>query len=48
MCEDAGAPLVSARASQVVLAGALQLGLGEEDSAALVAWFRRGAAGAGG
>jgi 3-hydroxyisobutyrate dehydrogenase-like beta-hydroxyacid dehydrogenase len=42
MCEDAGAPLVSARASQVVLAGALQLGLGEEDSAALVDWYRRG------
>ncbi|MFN2323027.1 MAG: NAD(P)-dependent oxidoreductase [Trueperaceae bacterium] len=42
MCEDVGAPLVSARASQVVLAGALRLGLGDEDTAALVAWYRRG------
>lgn len=41
MCEDVGAPLVSARASQVVLAGALRLGLGEEDSAALIEWYRR-------
>lgn len=43
MCEDVGAPLVSARASQIVLAGALRLGLGDEDSAALVAWYRQGA-----
>lgn len=42
MCEDAGAPLVSARASQVVVAGALRLGLGGEDTAALVDWYRRG------
>jgi 3-hydroxyisobutyrate dehydrogenase-like beta-hydroxyacid dehydrogenase len=43
MCEDAGAALVSARASQVVVEGALELGLGEEDSAALIGWYRRGA-----
>ena len=48
MCEDVGAPLASARASQIVLAGALQLGLGEEDSAALIEWYRRGASGAEG
>lgn len=41
MCEDVGAPLVSARASQVVLAGALQLGLSSEDSSALVEWYRQ-------
>jgi len=46
MCEDVGAPLVSARASQVVLAGALRLGLGAEDSAALVEWYRQGGSGA--
>lgn len=44
MCEDAGAPLVSARASQIAVAAALRLGLGGEDSAALVRWYRQGAA----
>lgn len=41
MCEDVGAPIVSARASQIVMAGALRLGVGEEDTAALVEWYRR-------
>lgn len=40
MCEDAGASLVSARASQIVAAQALRLGLGQADSAALVHCFR--------
>lgn len=40
MCEDVGAPIVSARASQIILTGAMRLGLGEEDTAALVQWYR--------
>ena len=40
MCEDAGASLVSSRASQIVVAQALRLGLGPSDSAALVRCFR--------
>ena len=40
MCEDAGAALVSARASQIVTSQALRLGLGSADSAALVRCFR--------
>jgi 3-hydroxyisobutyrate dehydrogenase len=47
MCEDAGATLVSARASQIVTSQALRMGLGDEDSAALVRWYRRGGARAG-
>ncbi len=42
MCEDVGAPIVSVRASQIVLSGALRQGLADEDSAALVRWYRRG------
>ena len=41
MCEDVGAPIVSARASQIVMAGALRLGVGEQDTASLVEWYRR-------
>ena len=40
MCEDAGASLVSSRASQIVVAQALRRGLGPADSAALVRCFR--------
>lgn len=40
MCEDAGAALVSARASQIVAAQALHLGLAQADTAALVRCFR--------
>jgi 3-hydroxyisobutyrate dehydrogenase len=48
MCEDVGAPIVSARASQIVMAGTLRLGLGEEDTAALVQWYRQGVRADGG
>jgi 3-hydroxyisobutyrate dehydrogenase-like beta-hydroxyacid dehydrogenase len=40
MCEDAGAALVSARASQIVLTQALRSGLGDLDTAAIVSWYR--------
>jgi 3-hydroxyisobutyrate dehydrogenase-like beta-hydroxyacid dehydrogenase len=40
MCEDAGAALVSARASQIVIGQALRLGLARSDSAALVHYYR--------
>ncbi len=46
MCEDAGASLVSTRASQIVTAQALRLGLGQADTAALVRCFRPAEAGA--
>ncbi|CAN5700776.1 NAD(P)-dependent oxidoreductase [soil metagenome] len=44
MCEDAGAALVSARASQIAVSGAVRAGFGGEDSASLVRWYRGRAA----
>lgn len=41
MCEDAGAQLVSARASQIVVSQAVRMGLFDRDSSALVDWYRR-------
>jgi 3-hydroxyisobutyrate dehydrogenase len=43
MFADAGAVFHSGRASRRAVAGAQRLGLGAEDSAALVDWYRRGA-----
>jgi len=43
MFDAVGASFHSGRASRAAVAGALRLGLGAEDSASLVAWYRRGA-----